>query len=291
MKTLRRFFLLALAAFLLLSLAACAPEGSGTGNGGDGSGDTGIDLISSIVNDAYYKDLMQKMEETTWQSGLYATPAYDPHPYSFLESQGIDVNKILDGTYKAKTLSYVLDNKPNELNISTRVLIDDSYWHAFLITYKLTDKEMQDYKSAHGTPGSYSDYQWPAFFMNDKISELKTPIKAEETKYTKATQDEFNTYHNKTYNNTIGFILSEINNNDNNYNIIYYTTSSSNYASTTNKIVTTKLITLVLEPLNGIYSITNANSYTINSREEAQGTTFSTQDCSIMNAKEPELTQ
>lgn len=145
-------------------------------------------LLTSVTNDEYYKEILSKTSVSR-----YNTPVFDSHPFAFLEGEGIDVDKILDGTYKANTMSFVYDDEPNNLYINTRVLIDDSYYQSYLLTYNLSDKEMSDYKMVHGDSTDNS-YAWQAFFMNDKISETKQPTQVLESKYSIKTHETFNEY-------------------------------------------------------------------------------------------------
>ncbi len=241
-------------------------------------------LLTSVMRDEYYKSLVFNENRAD-----YEKPAYDPHPYAFLEDAGIDVDKILDGTYKAETISYVLDDEPNNLYINTKVLIDDSYWHSFLLTYQLNDKEMADYMSMHGAnEGSYT-YYWPAFFMNDKISETKTPTNVQETKYTKETQIGFDAYHVREAKR--GYIFTQIGNETNKYSFVLYENKShSSVATTSNKVFIALLKSSYIENLgDNLFDIRYSKSFSIESNTETSGTFMTTQNCPIWNSKELEL--
>lgn len=190
----------------------------------EGTEETGkySNLLMSVINDEYYNSLMSstKVED-------YYIPAFDAHPYAFLEDQGIDVNKILDGTYKAETMTFVYDDEPNNLYINTRVLVDDSYWHSFLITYALTDKEMADYKLVHGDKTEYS-YSWLAFFINDKISETKQPTKVLSTQYTKKTHEVFQKRATSAVNANKDYALPSIDPSSNSYVYLHYSPHFNN---------------------------------------------------------------
>ncbi len=271
---------------LLGALVFTAAPGCAS-NGGTSSGENGkySNLLMSVVNDEYYKSLVQNQDR-----GDYAKPQYDPHPYAFLEEAGIDVNKILNGTYQAETMSFVLEDEPNNLYINTKVLIDDSYWHSFLITYKLNDKEMADYFNMHGADNSYH-YYWPAFFMNDKISATKDPTNVQETKYTKETKNGFDDYFLRQQG--FNYIFPEIGKKANRYSLILYNNKfHSGTAFSSNDVFITELGTHFLKEVgNSIFELSRAASYNVKSKEETSGNFFSTQNYSIGNRTELELEQ
>ncbi len=285
----KRIAVLILAGTLVLGAAAgCSTTKTGLQGGTSSSTqeENGkySNLLTSVMHDEYYKSLVHntKMED-------FDSPALDPHPYAFLEDAGIDVDKILDGTYDAKTISFVLDDEPNNLYINTKVLIDDSYWHSFLLTYQLNDKEMKDYIAMHGQEGIGDTYYWPAFFMNDKISETKTPTKIQETKYTKETQIGFDDYHVREAKR--GYIFTQIGNEPNKYSFILYENKShSNTAFTSNKVFIALLKSSYIENLgDNLFDIRYPERYSTESKVETSGTFMTTQNCPIWNSKELEL--
>ena len=117
-------------------------------------------LLEDLCNDPYYDNLILRAkanDKSVFESGELA-----PHPYAFLEDEGFDVAKIKNGSIEAHTLSYVLDESPNNLFINTRVLQDNSYWVSYILNYELTDEEMKDYRLLHG-----STYYIQSVFMNN----------------------------------------------------------------------------------------------------------------------------
>ncbi len=240
------------------------------------------DLLMSVVNDKDYTTLMSKTRPEN-----YKIPAFDPHPYAFLEDEGIDIDKILDGTYKANTMTFVLDDEPNNLYMNTRVLIDDSYYQAYLITYKLTDKEMADYKLIHGDYSKYS-YSWPAFFINDKISETKQPTKVLETKYTKLTHEVFQKSASAYVSGIKDYILPSIDQSSKSYYYLeYHKHFNPDSAKETKEIFIATFKYSRIRNANGIYEISqDFDSAQILEKAQKQATTFDLQEATIFRGKE-----
>lgn len=242
-------------------------------------------LLTSVLNDEYYKSLMSstKVED-------YHIPAFDAHPLAFLEDQGIDVTKILDGTYQASTMSFVYDDEPNNLYINTRILIDDSYYQSYLLTYQLTDKEMADYKLVHGNKNSYS-YSWPAFFMNDKISETKQPTKVLSTQYTKATHNVFQKNTDSFVNGAKDYILPSIT--SDNYVYLHYLKHYNNDAGVESKQITFATFKYNhVKNIDGIYEILDTyDRATIIEKTTKKATTFDLQDATIFRGQDFTYTQ
>ncbi len=287
MQTAKRVGAIALAGALVFGTAAgCANTVDPSISATQEENGKYSNLLMSVVHDEYYKSLVNNEDRAD-----YEKPAYDPHPYAFLEDAGIDTDKILDGTYRANTISYVLDDEPNNLYINTKVLIDDSYWHSFLLTYQLNDKEMADYMSMHGANESSYTYYWPAFFMNDKISETREPTNVQETKYTKSTQIGLDSYHVRDTQR--GYIIPKIAPEADGYSLILYDNKSHNGISlTTNKIIIAQLSCSYLENYpNNIVDITEPSRFTVETKEEKTGTFLTTQNCSLGNRSELELDQ
>jgi len=234
-------------------------------------------LLMSVINDEYYKSVMSSTNPQNYQ-----IPALDPHPYAFLEDQGIDVNKILDGTYKAQTMSFVYDDEPNNLYINTRVLVDDSYWHSFLVTYALSDKEMADYKLIHGNSKNYS-YAWPAFFINDKISETKEPTKVLSTKYTKKTHEVFQKRADISNNQPKDYILPSIDISTKTYTYLHYLKHfNPDVAVEPKQMFVVQFKSNAINMINNAYEINKNISYaSVIEKKYRNATTFDLQSATI----------
>ncbi len=238
------------------------------------------DLLMSVVNDKYYKSLMSKNKN-------YTAPAFDPHPYAFLEDEGIDIDKILDGTYLATTMSFVLDDEPNNLYINTRILVGDSHYQSYLITYKLTDKEMADYRLIHGNKASYS-YTWPAFFINDKISETKQPTKVLQTKYSLSTHEIFQSHLDSAVNIREDYIIPSIDLSNKTYVFILYPLNNKAHVATASKSISFFEFKYPrLRISDNVYVIGQNYMYAeLLSKEIKQATTFDLQSTSIFRGKD-----
>jgi len=107
-------------------------------------------------------------------------PQFQPHPYGFFEDEGYDVNAIRNGVVESMSIAYTLNKEPNNLYIMSRVECagEQPYYTEYILKYKLTDKEMSDYKMI------FENNYIQAIFMHDAISEFKTPEIVYETKIT-----------------------------------------------------------------------------------------------------------
>ncbi len=235
-------------------------------------------LLNSVINDKYYNALISNADRFNVDQ-----PVYDPHPYAFLEDQGIDVDKIKNGEYEAYTMSFVFDDKPNELNIHTRVLINDEYYESFLITYKLSKQEMEEYQKLHGH--SYNDYSKYAFFLNDKISETKQPINIEQTQLTKKTQEDFTKYVNE-YQIPKDVFIPKVNLNDKTHEFYLYTHHTDKDLGSQNlqvRVGLTKNDNIRLE--NNAYYIPNASKNgTLITKEDKTAQGFFLQEAYLTNS-------
>lgn len=183
---------LVLTASTVAALSACKKNSEHNQNNGTNSGYTDeqrkySELLEEVLNDPYYTQCISKaMKNPEYRKSA----VFDSHPYAFLESQGYDVNAIMNGEQECRTVSYELEQEPNNLYMFVRVVDGDAYCY-YLLKYKLTEQEMKDYKTMHLfyiENGLYRCH-FSAFFLNDKISELKTPEIVGTSKIVKKTTD------------------------------------------------------------------------------------------------------
>ena len=177
---------LSLALIVVFNLVSCTPTPSGNpnddthqngGNSNNGNNENENDndlskysqLFQNVLTNAWYDELVARYLNGETSLGKY----FQPHPYTFLEEQGFSQSDIISGKTPAYTMSYVLDEEPNNLYIHTRVQTND-YYTNYLICYTLTDEEMTDYNMIHGGNGLTRQYL-QAFFMNHEISKAKKP--------------------------------------------------------------------------------------------------------------------
>ena len=129
-------------------------------------------ILQNILTNEHYNDIIH--DARNGNESLYETGDFKPHPNAFLAQEGFDVDAIKKGEVDCYTMSYVLDEEPNELYMYTRVDNGD-YYSNYLLKYHLTDKEMDDYDFVHDDPESATYYYIQACFINNEISKLKTP--------------------------------------------------------------------------------------------------------------------
>ena len=177
-----------LAGFIMavaLCFTACGGNGGNGGNGGsNGDGGDGgnsqteegggqddeqqkySDFLYALMEDDYYNDLIARAKA---DKSLLGSPLFDPHPYTFLQQKGHNVEKIKAGELKCKTMSYIKDKEPNNLYIITYVEDEGSipYYTEYLLKVALTDQEVADYKMVHRS--TYAD----AVFIHDQIAKSK----------------------------------------------------------------------------------------------------------------------
>lgn len=177
---------LTLAVLIAVNLTSCEPTDTydpnddthlngGNVNNGNNDNKHEIDLskysplFQNVLTNEWYDELVARYLNGETSLERY----FQPHPYTFLEEQGFSASDIISGKTPAYTMSYVLDEEPNNLYIHTRVQTND-YYTNYLICYTLTDEEMADYNMVHaGSPWVKQYLQ--AFFMNHEISKAKTP--------------------------------------------------------------------------------------------------------------------
>lgn len=196
-KALPALIMSAIMAFTPITLSACnnptdptlpnnpdTEQGPGTNPGTDPSNpgtedpyEGYSDLLKSVLTSDYYNTLISNANKNL---DLYETAYFDPHPYSFLDKQGYDIAKIKDGELSCTTRAFVLDSEPNNLYIATYVETKATipYYTEYMLKYTLTDEEMEDYDMLH-------DKKYiQAFFINDAISNKKTPTVVSQSRCT-----------------------------------------------------------------------------------------------------------
>ena len=177
---------LTLAVLIAVNLTSCEPTDTydpnddtqlngGNVNNGNNDNKHEIDLskysplFQNVLTNEWYDELVARYLNGETSLERY----FQPHPYTFLEEQGFSASDIISGKTPAYTMSYVLNEEPNNLYIHTRVQTND-YYTNYLICYTLTDEEMADYNMVHAGNGLTRQYL-QAFFMNHEISKAKTP--------------------------------------------------------------------------------------------------------------------
>lgn len=242
------------AGVLLSSVYGCNPGNGGNGGNGSGNGD-GEDntqsseyskILEDVLKDEYYNGLIAGAKENT---SLYRSASLDPHPYAFLKKKGHDIDAVKSGELECRTVSYVLDEEPNNLYIMTYVenASSDPYYTEYTLKYTLSEQEMKDYKFLHKDG---SNYYIQAVFMNDAISSHKKETILSETKMNVAAHKEMrenvtdNSIISNIYNNkSIDFIMAHFDENNQTFDI----RSFPKYSSNTSMVLNDKMLELYFE--------------------------------------------
>lgn len=135
------------------------------------------ELLQYVLTDSYYNDIIDKLNS----GQINKDSAFlDPHPYAFLEDEGFNIDNIKNNLLTCNTRAFVKENEPNNLYMAVYVetKAENPFLTEYMLKYTLTDKEMEDYAMIHS--GNYLQ----AVFMNDAVSELKTPEVLSETRVT-----------------------------------------------------------------------------------------------------------
>ncbi len=240
-KIAKKFAALALVGATALSFASCNfdsnnpahnptqnPSSSSsqtTSQQGNQSNEKYSEMLMNVVNDPEIQTLITNAQQN---EELFDSAVFDPHPYAFLEDEGYDVNAIKNGETECYTMSYVLDEEPNNLYIATRLLVNDDYYATYLLKYKLSDKEMSDYRSMHGRYDVDYSYKIYATFLNNEISETKEATIVGKSKFSKKTIETHGPYYPNAFkyaptkpcryiminpsieNNTVEFVLTPL---------------------------------------------------------------------------------
>jgi len=178
------------------------------------------ELVQNIMSNKRYDELVDQIFIDNMS--IINSGEVEPHPYAFLEDEGYDVEAIKKGDDLAYTMSYVLDEEPNNLYMYTRVLNNDHYVN-YLLKYELTDEEMDDYNLLHCPDGS-AHFYLQSIFMNNEISKTRKPEIVGKTKigvetFEKLTQSLQNT-DSLTSTDSCDFILINPDKQSNTFEII-----------------------------------------------------------------------
>ncbi len=154
------------------------PPDNGNNNGDNTQPSKYCKILESILTDENYNSIIKEAKE---DFNFYRSASFDPHPYGFLKKKGHNIDAVKSGDLECRTVSYVLDEEPNNLYIMTYVenASSDPYYTEYTLKYTLSEQEMKDYKFLHKDG---SNYYVQAVFMNDAISKTKKETIVSETK-------------------------------------------------------------------------------------------------------------
>ena len=229
---------LAFAMGLTIAVGACACGAGNTPNTQDPDhtvtdpsgkdpttpGTTYSNLLMSVLHDEYYNNLISRVQA---DPSFYSSPLFDPHPYTFLQKQGHDVEKIKSGALSCTTETFIKDSEPNNLYMITYVENEGNfpYFTEYLLKAQLSDDEGKDYKMLHNQKYIQS------IFINDQIaksngfeivSKCNMSVEAHEGwKNTMRIQDFFTSYITSTP-SRIDIILQNFSKEDRTFNILVF---------------------------------------------------------------------
>ena len=124
-----------------------------------------VDLIDYMVTNGDYNTIIAKANGT--DSSEHSTfYELDPHPYTYLESKGYNIESIKKGETECYSISYTLNEKPNSVFIATQIYRGDFADH-LVVEYNLTDNQMEDFKNINAS------YSIQAALVNDAISAIR----------------------------------------------------------------------------------------------------------------------
>lgn len=232
------------------------PPDNGNNNGDNTQPSKYSKILESILTDENYNSIIKEAKE---DFNFYRSASFDPHPYGFLKKKGHNIDAVKSGDLECRTVSYVLDEEPNNLYIMTYVenASSDPYYTEYTLKYTLSEQEMKDYKFLHKDG---SNYYVQAVFMNDAISKTKKETIVSETKMNVKAHKEMRdsiakitTVKNKYKNTKINFVMNSFNESNQTFDLKVFPMHSNN----TSMIIKDKMLELYLERDNQKLSIIN----------------------------------
>lgn len=137
-------------------------------------------LWHNVITNQEYIDLIRRAK---YLPSLFESAKFDPHPYTFLEDEGHNVEAIKNGELNCFTRSYILHDEPNNLYIATTLESESkTFYYQYLLRFKLSDQEKQDYLDAH--LNDQNQFHIEAVFLNDELCKLRDPEVLSETQIT-----------------------------------------------------------------------------------------------------------
>lgn len=239
------------------------PPDNGNNNGDNTQPSKYSKILESILTNENYNSLIKAAKE---DFNFYRSANFDPHPYAFLKKKGHNIDAVKSGDLECRTVSYVLDEEPNNLYIMTYVenASSDPYYTEYTLKYTLSEQEMKDYKFLHKDG---SDYYVQAVFMNDVISKTKKETIVSETKMNVKAHKEMRDniknlipVDNLFKSTSLNILLDSFNESNQSFKVVIYPKFSNN----TQMVIQQELITITptrgnikLNVLNNVYFAPN----------------------------------
>lgn len=103
-------------------------------------------ILNAVLNSDYYDGVLGNYRE---QNKNRTTNLESPIPYTFLEREGYDIEKIKSGELSCETVAYIMDGDTTRLYISTQPESPAGYYGNYILSYPLTQQEYEDLYMLH----------------------------------------------------------------------------------------------------------------------------------------------
>lgn len=103
-------------------------------------------ILNAVLNSDYYDGVLENYRE---QNKNRTTNLESPIPYTFLEREGYDIEKIKSGELSCETVAYIMDGDTTRLYISTQPESPAGYYGNYILSYPLTQQEYEDLYMLH----------------------------------------------------------------------------------------------------------------------------------------------
>ncbi len=103
-------------------------------------------ILNAVLNSDYYDGVLENYRE---QNKNRTTTLESPIPYTFLEREGYDIEKIKSGELSCETVAYIMDGDTTRLYISTQPESPAGYYGNYILSYPLTQQEYEDLYMLH----------------------------------------------------------------------------------------------------------------------------------------------
>ncbi len=148
---------LVLAAFIAISMPACAVSDGNNGGSGDNttdgttpgdntSGSKYSQIFENVLNSDYYDKVI---DDYVASGNKDADNSKSPIPYAFLEREGLDVDAIKDNQLECRSYAYTINNDTSRLYLSTAAETSEGYYANYILSYSLTQQEYDDLYMLH----------------------------------------------------------------------------------------------------------------------------------------------
>ena len=111
-------------------------------------------ILNAVLNSDYYDDISDEYVNSYYHedTDFYyyeIRNSESPIPYTFLEREGYDIEKIKSGELSCETVAYIMDGDTTRLYISTQPESPAGYYGNYILSYPLTQQEYEDLYMLH----------------------------------------------------------------------------------------------------------------------------------------------